>query len=170
VKNVVFPAWLAAFGLFLTAAQVTRGDEEIWPPGLTRVRETSARHLILARDGRPEADIVLLGNSELLRNAADWLSGFVEARTGARIPIGGAELLEQPRAHLVALVGEGSRVKPWADALKIHPEPRVGPQGFVVEALENSSPSKSGSCPRSSRRKPFTVARSSGDSPIQSTT
>jgi hypothetical protein len=103
------------------------------------VRETSARHLILARDGRPEADIVLLGNSELLRNAADWLSGFVEARTGARIPIGGAELLEQPRSHLVALVGEGSRVKPWADALKIHPEPRVGPQGFVVEALENSS-------------------------------
>ncbi len=139
MKNVFFPGWLAAIGLWLAPVQVTRGDKEIWPPGLTRVRETSARPFILARDGQPAADIVLLGPGELLRNAADWLADFVAARTGARITIGGAELLEQPRAHLVALVGEGSRGKPWADALKIHPEPRVGPQGFVVEALENSS-------------------------------
>jgi hypothetical protein len=136
VKNVIVPAGLAAFCLFLAPAHLTCGGEGIWPPGLTRVRETSARPIVLARDGRPEADIVLLGNSELVRNAADWLSGFVAARTGARIPIGGAELLEQPRSHLVATIGEPPQVKRWAEAGKLHLEPRVGPQGFVVEALD----------------------------------
>ena len=136
MKHFIVTASLVASGLFLASASVAGAEEEIWPPGLARVRETTARALVLARDGRPEADIVLLGPGELVRNTGEWLSSFVEARTGARIPIGGAELLEQPRSHLVAVVGDDPRVKRWADAGKIHLEPRVGPQGFVVEALE----------------------------------
>jgi hypothetical protein len=124
---------VVALGLIVTSAATA--VEPPWPQGLQRLDQRAAVGLPLARSGgRATADIVLLADGELLRNAADWLAGFVRRETGAAVRIGGAEQLKPGRAHLVAAVGDSHPlIRRLAAAGKLQLEPRVGPQGFVLE-------------------------------------
>ena len=112
---------------------------ETWPKGLKRVREQAGPPFVLAEDGKAAAGVVVLTDGELVRNAADWLTGFVRRSTGARVPVGGAERLRGAGRHVVAAVGDGAPlIKRLAAAGGLHLEPRVGPQGFVLERVSDA--------------------------------
>ncbi len=111
---------------------------EPWPQGFSRSRDNADTPFILGDGEQPAADVVLLADSELVANAADWLAGFVKRTSGSQMPIGGPELLVPGRPHVVAAVGEGSDlVKRLTAAGLFRPEPLVGPQGFVVERVSD---------------------------------
>lgn len=120
----------------LLAIVVPCAGAEIWPEGLERVRQPADTPWVLSRAGHPEADVVLLADSELLRSAARWLADFVQRTGRATLPLGGGEQLQHRRRHLVAAVGqEHPLVKRLADAGRLRLEPRVGPQGFVLQRV-----------------------------------
>ncbi len=111
---------------------------EIWPQGLERLRQKAAAPLRLVDQRRADADIVLLDQSELLLNAAEWIVDFARRSSGASLPIGGRERLKPGRGHIVAIVGDADPLgQRLAAAGLLHPEPRVGPQGFVIERLRD---------------------------------
>lgn len=113
-----------------------RGAEpDAWPAGFTRVREATDRPLFLVNDGKVEADVVLLSDDPLVRNAAGWLTRHVEARTGVRLEVGGPELLSRSRTHIVAAVGDLPMLNTWSPGRTVRREPRVGSQGFVLEQV-----------------------------------
>jgi hypothetical protein len=113
--------------------------EETWPEGLIRVRQSATAPLVLAEPGRAAADVAILSDSELVRNAAEWLARFVKQSAGVALPAGGAELLKPAGAHLVAVVGqEAPLVKRLVAAGKMRIEPRVGPQGYVIQRISDA--------------------------------
>jgi hypothetical protein len=68
-------------------------SSEIWPKGFQRVRNNAPATMNLIEQGQPSADIVLLNDNELLRNAADWIADSTHGASGATLPIGGRERL-----------------------------------------------------------------------------
>ncbi len=111
---------------------------EIWPQGLQRLRQKAAAPLRLTDQSRADADIVLLERSELLGSAAQWIVDFARRTGGASLPVGGREQLKPGRGHIVAIVGDADPLgKRLAAAGLLHLEPRVGPQGFVIERLRD---------------------------------
>ncbi|MFH1266148.1 MAG: hypothetical protein ABIK89_10510 [Planctomycetota bacterium] len=135
----VFRFWLscaAILGLIVTPGVFAA--EEIWPQGLQCERQNAPSPLVLADEGRAEADIVLLSDGELIESAADWLSGFVERSGGAALSAGGAERLKAGGRHVVAVVGEEAPLlRRLVAAGKVEIEPRVGSQGFVIQRVSD---------------------------------
>ena len=131
---------LAWFGLVLTLSlpvvATAQNTAHLWPEGLQRVRQQAAAWP-LVDDGKPVADIVLLGaaQDELVRNAADWLNGFLHRTTGASLPVGGEELLAAGKRHIVAVVGQHQALADWAQAGRLEFPDQVGDQGFVLQRL-----------------------------------
>ena len=110
--------------------------DDIWPDGLERVRQPAESPLTLVSAEQAQADVVLLSRGELLDNAAQWLAGFVRRAGKATLPIDGEELLKPGRRHLVAAVGqEHALIKRLVAAGRLTLEPRVGPQGFVLQRV-----------------------------------
>ena len=61
----------------------------------------------------------------MLGNAAQWIADFARTAGGARLRVGGRELLVPGRGHLVALVGDGDPLsKRLTAAGLLHLEPR----------------------------------------------
>ena len=111
---------------------------EIWPQGLERLRQKAAAPLRLAGQRRADADIVLLDRNELLQSAAQWIVDFTQRTAGASLPVGGREQLHPGRGHVVAMVGDADPLaRRLAAAGLLHLDPRVGPQGFVIERLRD---------------------------------
>jgi hypothetical protein len=107
---------------------------EIWPEGLQRVRRNAPTTMHLVEQGQPSADIVLLDDSELLRNAADWIVDFTQRASGARLQIGGQERLALSGRHVVAVVGDRDPlIQRLQAANEFQLEPQVGAQGFVIQ-------------------------------------
>jgi hypothetical protein len=77
-------------------------------------------------------DIVLLADTELIRNAAEWISEFSGRATGTPLAIGGKELLKQDGAHIVAVVGRKTPFKGF------NPVTEIGPQGFVLQRVHDA--------------------------------
>ncbi|MGC8639941.1 MAG: hypothetical protein ACP5XB_08715 [Isosphaeraceae bacterium] len=127
---------LTAFVLTLAVYGPRSAESAAKLSGPRRVREATARPLLLVHDGHAEADIVLLSDDVLVRNAALWLTRFLAASTGARLTVGGPELLEQARVHLVAAVGDDHRLKALNARNNIRLDPGVGMQGFVLELAQ----------------------------------
>ena len=101
MRHILITAGLVSLALGLAPGSLRGAPDPAWPAGWTRVRETAPAPFVLAREGRAECDIVLLDDGPLVRHAADWLVDLVATRTGARLPIGGAEMLEASRPHLI---------------------------------------------------------------------
>jgi hypothetical protein len=126
--------WLACAVLAPVAASME--GAELWPQELQRVHQKSGTPLVLAGNGRASAEILLLSDSELIRNAAEWLRDYVRRTSGAELRIGGAERLKARGRYIVAVVGDQHQlVKQWTAAGLLQPEPFVGPQGFVIERI-----------------------------------
>lgn len=125
------------FVLLLTLATAPFAHAaEIWPKGLQRESRKASTALVLADDGRAAADIILGCNSELARNAADWIAAFVQRNSGATLPIVGQGELKPGVRHLVAAVGnDDPLVKRLVAAGALRLEPLVGPQGFVLQRV-----------------------------------
>ncbi|MHB8973839.1 MAG: hypothetical protein ACYC3X_25045 [Pirellulaceae bacterium] len=113
---------------------------EIWPEGLQRVRQNAPTTLQLVEQGQPSADIVLLNDSELLRNAADWIADFTRQASGAILPIGSQERLTPNARHIVAVVGDAdpliTRLKA-THGVRFQLDPRVGAQGYVIQRVDD---------------------------------
>jgi len=77
-------------------------------------------------------DIVLLADTELVRNAAEWISEFSGRATGTRLAIGDKELLKQNGSHIVAVVGREAPFKGF------QPVTEIGPQGFVLQRVHDA--------------------------------
>ena len=131
--SVGFRVLLLSLGIAASSAMAA----DIWPQGLERLRQNAAPLQLTGPQGA-EADIVLLDRSELLGNAAQWIGDFTERTGGARLPVGGRELLKPGRGHIVVLVGDADPLgKRLAAAGLLHREPRVGREGFVIERLHD---------------------------------
>ena len=76
-------------------------------------------------------DIVLFKDTELIRNAAGWISDFFRQTTGSRLAIGGREFLGRSGFHIVAVVGKKTPFKSF------RPAPEVGLQGFVLQRVHD---------------------------------
>ena len=126
-------AVLTAFVVAISWDGAQGADGAAKERGVGRIREAAATPLVLVRDGHAEADIVLLSDDLLVRNAAEWLVRFLAAKTRARLTVGGPELLEQSRLHLVAAVGDDQRLRALATGNALRLDPGVGTQGFVLE-------------------------------------
>ncbi|MCY2993517.1 MAG: hypothetical protein NTY19_37410 [Planctomycetota bacterium] len=142
------PSALLLLALLL-ASQLTAAES--WPLGLQRIRERAPTPLVVVEDGQSAIDILLGQDSQLIRNAADWIGGFVERSTGASIAIGplaetwpkegGLKEAERKptlrsKSHVIAVVGDQAPlVKQLVTAGRLQLEPRVGPQGFVLQRL-----------------------------------
>lgn len=112
--------------------------DEIWPNGLQRERQQAAKPLPVVDDTHHSADIVLLTDSELPRNAADWIADFAQRTTGKALKIGGIELLTPGVSHIVAAVGNDSPlVKRLTAAGTLQLQPLVGEQGFVIQRVSD---------------------------------
>ncbi len=112
---------------------------EIWPKGLERRRESAPSPFILSEKDREPADLVLLADGELARNAAEWLTGFVQRAAGTSIPILAADRLKASGRHILATVGNTHPlIRKLAELGQLHLDPRVGPQGFVLERVSDS--------------------------------
>jgi len=134
-RQPVRSSFLVLLGALLMSSALAG---EIWPQGLTRLRTDAAEPFRLAEEGRPAADVVLLAEGELVANAADWLRGFAERSTGATLALGDPARLG--KRHLVAAVGEGHPlVRRLVAEGKLHLEPRVGEQGFVLERVRDEA-------------------------------
>ncbi|MBM4034825.1 MAG: hypothetical protein FJ291_24030 [Planctomycetes bacterium] len=106
---------------------------ETWPQGLRRVREPAATPLILSGGGPPRAQLVALSEDELVTNAADWLAAHAGIERAKKALAGAGQ------STIVAAVGEAHPlIKRLVAAGKLHLEPRVGPQGFVVERVSDA--------------------------------
>ena len=124
--------------LILSLSLSSAFSAEIWPQGLQRTRQKAAAPLTIVEQGKPCVDIVLLNKSELLRNAADWIADFAKPISGTALVIGGEELLKNKGRHIVGIVGDGDPlVKRLITAGKLTLEPLVGPQGFVVQRIDD---------------------------------
>jgi hypothetical protein len=77
-------------------------------------------------------DVVVLSESELVANAAAWISGFCRRATGTALPVGGKERLREAGPHIVAVVGEPAPFPAF------RPVPEVGAEGFVLQRVEDS--------------------------------
>jgi hypothetical protein len=112
---------------------------DTWPQEPSRVHEPAESPLTLADEGRAAADIALLSDGEPIRNAAEWMAGFVQRSSGAEVIIGGEERLKASGRHIVAAVGEASPlVRRLAAGGKLRLEPQVGPQGFVIQRASDA--------------------------------
>jgi len=115
------------------AVSATRGAET-WPEGLTRVCREAPAPMVLADQGRPAVQIVVLSESALVRNAADWLTGFIRRASGADVPVVAAPGPGAGQRRVVAAVGrDDPTVKRLVAAGRLQLEPLVGPQGFVIQ-------------------------------------
>ena len=124
--------------LILSLSLSSAFSAEIWPQGLQRARQKAVAPLTIVEQGKPCADIVLLNKSELLRNAADWIVDFAKPISGTALAIGGEELLKNKGRHIIGIVGDGDPlVKRLTTAGKLTLEPLVGPQGFVVQWIDD---------------------------------
>ncbi len=138
MQNLRLPIGFLVLSLALWIVPSPAIAAEIWPQGLERLRQKAAAPLRLTDHHRADADIVLLDRSELLRNAAQWIVDFAQRTGGASLPVGGREQLKPGRGHVVAMVGEADPLATrLAAAGLLHLEPRVGPQGFVIERLRD---------------------------------
>jgi hypothetical protein len=119
-------------GLGPGSLEIAAGEN---PPGDGRARERAASPFVLVDDGRPAADIALIGGGELLRDAAGWIAAFAERSAGAAPRIGGPELLDRPGGHIVAALDGGDpRIEKAAG--KLPPlDSRLGPQGYSIVRL-----------------------------------
>jgi len=136
-KETVLGAILVLAGIAMSSSY---GAEEIWPRGFQRVREKTTQPWNLAAEGRPVADIVVSGtggNEDLVRNAAEWLAGFVRRSTRASVTIGGEGLLSGGKRHLVAAVGEQPLLARLVKDGKLELPSQVGNQGFVIRRVED---------------------------------
>lgn len=136
-KTSVAGAILILSGIVMPACH---GAEAIWPAGFQRIREESAQPWPLAADGRPTASIVLLGrcgDDERVRNAAEWIAGFVRRSTGAAVPLGGEEVVAVAKRRLVVAVGDGPLLTRLVKAGKLGLPPQVGEQGFVIRRVQD---------------------------------
>ncbi|MBM4039731.1 MAG: hypothetical protein FJ290_14580, partial [Planctomycetes bacterium] len=105
---------------------------EVWPQGLSRIRERAATPLILAEAGRARAQLVSLSEHELVTNAAEWLAGYAGIERAKAIALAGGRAI-------LAAVGEADPfIKRLVDAGRLRLEPRVGPQGFVIERVSDA--------------------------------
>jgi len=114
------------------------GDTDTRPSGLERTREKADKPFVLASNGQSPAKLVILADSELVTNAADWLNQYMHQVAGTtleRIPVD--QMLPGGR-YLVAAVGEQNAIALQPVALRsLHIEPLVGPQGFVIQRLSD---------------------------------
>ena len=127
----------------LLASQLSAAEN--WPAGLPRIRERSPTPLAVIEEGQARADILLSQDSELIRNAAAWLSEFVQRSTGTPVAIGrlATSLDESGRrpappstSHVIAVVGDESPVvNQLVSQGRLQLEPRVGQQGFVLQRV-----------------------------------
>ena len=91
----------------------------------------------LGEDGRAAMDVVLLGaaaDSELVVNAVDWITSFVEQSAQVRLTVRKGK----PAAgssHLVAVIGNPKRAGLQGLFEAGGPAPEVGPEGFVIQRL-----------------------------------
>ena len=128
--------WALAISGVIAMSSVFAG--EIWPQGLERRRERASSPFTLAEQGRPSAEVVLLPDGELVRNAAEWLTGFAKRSVGASIPIIGAERLKPGGRHILAVVGDAAPlIRKLAASGKLRLEPGVGSQGFIIERVSD---------------------------------
>ena len=124
--------------VFATLTLPLARSTEIWPRDLQRVRQKAAAPLLLVDAGKPCADIVLLNDSELLSNAADWIVDFTQRNSGITLQVGGRGQLTPGGRHIIAMVGDGHPlVKHLAAAGALQLEPLVGPQGYVIHRLHD---------------------------------
>lgn len=129
---------LASVVLVLAAIVGSKSDgaEEIWPRGLQRVREKSTEPWRFVDQGRPVADVVLLGkcrDDELVRSAAEWLAGFIRRATQATLPIGDEALLSAGKRHLLVAVGDHPFITRLVQAGQLSLPREVGNQGFLIQ-------------------------------------
>jgi hypothetical protein len=126
------------FSLLPAGAQVQENDH-LWPPGLERVRQ-KAELWTLIEDGHPAADIALVGEAqdELVLNTLAWLNSFLRRNTQASLPIGGQELLQPGKRHLVVAVGQPQALAAWTQAKRLELPAQVGDQGFVLQRLADA--------------------------------
>jgi hypothetical protein len=120
---------LAAFWASLLPAA------DIGSLGLAPVRERAVKPFALAENNGTTADVVLLTESELVRNAADWIVRAVQQNAGAVMPMRGPEPWQRPGRHLVAAVGDGPLLKHLRIGDQKGSRDSVGPQGFIIQTV-----------------------------------
>ena len=106
-------------GVSWLSANVLHADE------FKRVNETTTTPMY-------PRDIVLLADTELVRNVAEWISEFSGRATGTPLAIGGKELLKQDGSHIVAVVGRKMPFKTF------QPVTETGSQGFVLQRVHDA--------------------------------
>ncbi len=134
MQRAVAPRWML-FVVLVAIANLATGAE-IWPTGLSRIRERNATEFLLTDNGQAAADLTLLADDELVTNAAQWMQAYVERETGTALALGGAERLQQKANHVVGAVGESHPlIKRLVAEGKLQLEPLVGDQGFVIQRV-----------------------------------
>ncbi len=102
------------------------------PDGFVRVRDAAAAPFVLVEQGHPSAEIVVASQSELIRNAVDWISAFARDRTGARLKLVNAAKAGS-RQVVVAVGNDPGLADLRAAGLEL--DPRVSPEGFVLQRV-----------------------------------
>jgi hypothetical protein len=123
----------------LTIGLASRGSsEEIWPQDFKRVHDKNTTPLQVVGNGKATCNIILPQESELLRNAADWIADFTQRNSGAELSIVGTDGLKPNETHIVAVVGnDDPLVKRLTKAGSLQLDPQVGPQGFVLQRVSD---------------------------------
>lgn len=109
---------------------------ETWPEGLVRIRDLSGTPFPLVEQGQPAADFVVAPQSELVRNAADWISAFARERCGAELKIVSAA--KSGTRRIVVAVGDDPALGELHSA-GLQLDPRVGPEGYVLQRVTDSA-------------------------------
>ncbi len=107
---------------------------EAWPDGFVRVRDASAVPFLLVEQGQPTANFVVGSQSELVRNAVNWISAFVREKTGAELKIVNAA--KAGERQVVVAVGDDPVVAKLRSA-RLELDPRAGPEGFVLQRVSD---------------------------------
>jgi len=128
---------LLLFELAVTLALASSESAgEARPDGFVRVRDAAAAPFVLVEQGQPTAEIVVASQSELIRNAADWISAFARDRTGAQLKLVNAAKAGS-RQVVVAIGNDPGLADVRAAGLKL--DPRVGPEGFVLQRVGDAA-------------------------------